>query len=71
MLQHAMTQRVFYEPKPGYVAHTQASRILAEDDNMRDFSSMYTLEIWPSASKVTEALEKWPTGREARESGFL
>lgn len=44
--------RVFQEPRPGYVGHTAASRVLAEDPVMRDVLSHYLEECFPSFAMV-------------------
>ena len=44
--------RVFCEPKPGFVAHSAASRVLAESSGMRDALGMLFDESWPAFAKV-------------------
>ena len=51
LLRHAMTMRVFREPEPGMVAHTQASKMLASPF-MNDWLKVGTEEMWPAAVKV-------------------
>jgi hypothetical protein len=46
-LRHAMTNRIFQEVKPGVVAHTAASKILAEDQAMVDWVGFCVEEMWP------------------------
>ncbi|KAI1740456.1 sterigmatocystin 8-O-methyltransferase [Xylaria scruposa] len=69
ILQVAMTMRIFYEPQPGMVAHTKASRLLS-DPHMNDWLGSQTEEAWPSALNTINALEKWPKSQEPNESGF-
>jgi len=69
LLRHAMTMRIFREPRQGYVAHTKASKILA-DPILRDWLRVGTEEMWPAATKVVEALEKYPGSQEPNETGF-
>ena len=52
VLRHAMTYRIFREPRKGVVAHTAASRVLANNPAMRDWIGMVSEEMWPAASKV-------------------
>ncbi|KAF4620234.1 hypothetical protein G7Y89_g14586 [Cudoniella acicularis] len=56
IIRHAVTQRVFDEPRPGIVVHTGASRLLAENANMSDW--------------VVNALQKWPGSQEPGHTGF-
>lgn len=51
LLRHAMTMRVFREPQPGFVAHTQASKALTDPDTAHWFASG-TEDMWPAAVKV-------------------
>lgn len=51
LLRHAMTMRVFREPEPGAVAHTQASKALM-DPVANDWVGCGTEEMWPAATKV-------------------
>lgn len=46
-----MTMRVFHEPEPGIVAHTQASKVLM-DPVANDWMGCGTEEMWPAATKV-------------------
>lgn len=51
LMRHAMTMRIFYEPEPGFVSHTKASRILA-DPIASDWLKAGTDEMWPAAVHV-------------------
>ena len=52
LLRHAITMRIFYEPEPGVVAHTKASKILT-DPVTNDWLRAGTEEMWPAATKVS------------------
>ncbi|KAK5625638.1 hypothetical protein RRF57_001354 [Xylaria bambusicola] len=69
LLRHAMTMRVFREPEAGMVAHTQASRALL-DPVANDWVGLGTEEMWPAATRMLDALQKWPGSQEPRETGF-
>ena len=57
LIRHAISQRVFCEPKKGFVAHTATSRLLAEE-NANDWMGARCEEVWPAALKVSpSALE--------------
>jgi hypothetical protein len=46
-LRHAMTNRIFREIDPNTVAHTAASRVLAEDIAMDDWVGFCVDDMWP------------------------
>lgn len=52
VLRHAMTKRIFREPRKGVVAHTAASRLLAQDTTFADYVDVSLGEMWPAASQV-------------------
>ncbi len=53
ILRFAMSwHRCFCEPKTGYVAHTAASRKIAEDPLMQDGVGLMFDECWPSYARV-------------------
>lgn len=52
LLRHAMCNGIFREPKPGYVAHTATSKLLADDKVLFDFAGLATEESLAPASKV-------------------
>lgn len=52
ILRHAMTNHIFCEPRPGIVAHTAASRLLAENVLIRDFVGIGTEERFITAANV-------------------
>ena len=47
LMRHAMTNRIFREVNPDVVAHTAASRVLAEDPVINDWIGFCTDDIWP------------------------
>lgn len=58
LLRLAMTNRILCEPKEGYVAHTAASPLLAEDPNFFDWIGYTCEDGFPSAAKEIDALEE-------------
>lgn len=46
-IRHAMTNRIFWEVDPDTVAHTAASRVLAEDVAMDDWVGFCVEDMWP------------------------
>jgi hypothetical protein len=70
LIRHAMTNRLFTEPRPGYVAHTAASRILLDDAAMSDWVGVCASEFFQAAAKSVEALQKHPASQETTEAGY-
>lgn len=52
----AVHHRVFQEPKKGYVAHTRASQLLAENRKMSDLMGLTFGECWPAHARAVEAI---------------
>ncbi|KAI0869651.1 S-adenosyl-L-methionine-dependent methyltransferase [Hypoxylon argillaceum] len=69
LMRHAMTMRIFYEPEPGFVSHTKASRILA-DPIASDWLKAGTDEMWPAAVHMMDAVQRWPNSSEPSETGY-
>lgn len=70
ILRHAMTYYIFREPSPGRVAHTAASKALAEIPLFGQFIGFLSSEMWPSATRFVDAMQKWPNSGEPNEAGF-
>ncbi|KAH9905813.1 S-adenosyl-L-methionine-dependent methyltransferase [Xylariomycetidae sp. FL2044] len=70
LLRHAISQRVFREPRPGVVSHTAASRLLAEDRDVADWVRWAADECWPAAYHACEAMARWPGSEEPNQTGF-
>ncbi|RAH84214.1 O-methyltransferas-like protein [Aspergillus japonicus CBS 114.51] len=62
--------RVFCEPQPGYVAHSAASRLLAEDPVMRDVLSHYLEECFPSFAMTLRAIDQFQDNGEPNQTGW-
>ncbi|KAI0424731.1 O-methyltransferase-domain-containing protein [Xylaria sp. FL1042] len=69
LLRYAMTMRVFCEPEQGMVSHTAASRMLITP-SICDWLRVGTEELWPASVKTLDALQKWPSSSDPRETGF-
>lgn len=70
LLRHAMTNRIFSEPTPGTVAHTAASRVLAQDPAIGSWVGFCVEDIWPAASRVVDALDRYPEAADPTKTGF-
>ena len=52
----AIHHRVFQEAKPGFVAHTAASKLLSENDKVGDVMGLTFAECWPAHSRAVDAI---------------
>lgn len=68
ILRNGIAYHIFREPRPGFVAHSAASRQLADDTRAAGWVSANVDEMWPSAVKLLEALEKWPEASEPNQT---
>ncbi|GAW24153.1 hypothetical protein ANO14919_137340 [Xylariales sp. No.14919] len=50
VLRHAITLRVFQEPEPGTVAHTNVSKAIT-DSSLNDWLKTASRDLWPAATK--------------------
>ncbi|KAI1193017.1 S-adenosyl-L-methionine-dependent methyltransferase [Nemania serpens] len=71
LMRHAITQRVFCEVQPGVIAHTNVSRLLTEDKTIRDYYSLKGEDAWPAATRVADALLKWPDSTGPKHTGYM
>ncbi|KAK0716586.1 S-adenosyl-L-methionine-dependent methyltransferase [Apiosordaria backusii] len=69
LLRYAMTFHVFCEPEPGMVAHTKASKALLDADT-NDWLRTGTEEMFPAATRLLDAVQKWPNSQEPNETAF-
>lgn len=68
ILRHSMTKRIFKEPRKGTVAHTAASKLMAEDTQMADWVGANTGELWQAAAQTVPAMLKYPGSQEPNET---
>lgn len=68
ILRFGIAHRVFKEPRPGVIAHSAASRQIAEDSRVASWVGANVDDMWPAAEKVVDALEKWPLAAEANQT---
>jgi hypothetical protein len=60
ILQHAVTNYLLDQPRPGYIAHSACSAMLAQSPALNDFIGNACEDMWPAAPHVVPALAKWP-----------
>ncbi|KAK4168692.1 S-adenosyl-L-methionine-dependent methyltransferase [Cladorrhinum sp. PSN259] len=70
LVRMAMTNGIFREPSPGVIAHTAASRVLAEDDDLQAWVGFNGEDIFPAAAHVLDALKADPEATSLTRAGF-
>ncbi|ROW15360.1 hypothetical protein VPNG_02376 [Cytospora leucostoma] len=70
LVRHAMTQKIFCEPRPGVVAHSACSRLIAEDEAIHSYLRFKTDDLWHAAFHTCDAVAKWPGSEEPNQTGF-
>ncbi len=65
-----MTNHIFCEPRPGFVAHTAASRLLAENALIQDLVGNNCEVRFPASARTVDALEKYGESQDPSQSGF-
>ncbi|RAL07811.1 S-adenosyl-L-methionine-dependent methyltransferase [Aspergillus homomorphus CBS 101889] len=68
-IRHAMTMRVFREPRKGFVGHTPRSMAMRDGDMAR-FMEFAMEELTPGVLSAAKACEKWPQSGEPNHTGF-
>ncbi|KAK0749352.1 S-adenosyl-L-methionine-dependent methyltransferase [Schizothecium vesticola] len=69
-LRLVMTKGLFHEPEPNLIAHTAASRALAEDADLEAWVGFNADDIFPAAAHVLEAITAYPEATSLTRSGF-
>ncbi|EAQ89709.1 hypothetical protein CHGG_06328 [Chaetomium globosum CBS 148.51] len=70
ILRLAMTNGIFREPSPGVIAHTAASRVLAEDEDMQAWVGFNGEDIFRAAGHVLQSLKADPEATSLTRAGF-
>jgi hypothetical protein len=66
----AMMNRIFSEPVKGTIAHTRASRLLAENIELSCWTSLFVEDTWKVPMLTIDAMEKWPGSQSPLETGI-
>lgn len=69
ILRYAMTNFIFYEPEPNYIAHTMLSATLAREPSFATFLRLVLVDLAPIAVALPSALRKWPQSEAPIECG--
>ncbi|KAB5560046.1 O-methyltransferase-domain-containing protein [Coniochaeta sp. 2T2.1] len=70
LVRYAITNHIFREPTPGVIAHTAASRCMAEDEDMQAWIGFNTEDIFPASAHVLQALRTYPEAVHLTQTGF-
>ncbi|KAF7945538.1 hypothetical protein EAE96_010305 [Botrytis aclada] len=70
LLRLAIAHRIFKELDNGLVEHTAISRLLLEYLPVRQWTQLVFQEMWPSSSRVVDAMLRWPQSEEPEHTGF-
>ncbi|RAK95914.1 putative O-methyltransferase [Aspergillus ibericus CBS 121593] len=70
IVRHAATEGIFREDPKGIVRHTAASKMLADDEVVRDYMDVCYREIFPAMQQTVPAMRKWPGSENRAHAGF-
>jgi hypothetical protein len=70
LLRHAMTNRMFRESRDGYVAHSAASRVIRDDQQMIEWVGVCSAEFFKASAYTIDAMLEYPGSQEPSETGF-
>lgn len=59
LLEHAVSNYILARPRPGHVAHTALSSMLATTPPLMEWVGSACEDMWPAASHTVPALKKW------------
>ena len=65
-----MTYYIFSEPTEGFVTHTRASQALVKDPSLLQWVGQACEDTWPAATRVVDAMVKWPRSQAPNQTGF-
>ncbi len=65
-----MANHIFCEPRPGVIAHTAASRLLAEDEDLQAWVGFNAEDGFPAAAHVLQSIKTFPEATSFAQTGF-
>ncbi|KAJ6038567.1 S-adenosyl-L-methionine-dependent methyltransferase [Penicillium canescens] len=71
VLRAGMPYHMFYEPRPGHVAHTATTKVMAREPLIKDWTGLSTDVLLPASAGLTEALRKEPAANDPAKTGFM
>ena len=69
-IRHAMTNHIFSEPRPGFVAHTATSAVPIKFPALKPLIGFHSEECGPASHNIIEAMERWGGSEEPARSGY-
>lgn len=70
VLRAGMPYHMFYEPQPGFVAHTATTKVMVHKPLIKDWTGLNTDVLLPSAAGLTDALKKYPAANDITQTSF-
>lgn len=70
IVRQAMTNHIFIEPRPGFVAHTASSAAPVRIPSIKPVMDFFAGECCPANAKLIDAMEKWGASEEPARSGY-
>ncbi|KAI1819381.1 S-adenosyl-L-methionine-dependent methyltransferase [Xylaria intraflava] len=71
IVRHAIINHYFFREKsPGIITHSALTATLARDDLARNHFLVRLDEFWPAATRLADAMEKWPNSQESSKAAF-
>ncbi|KAK8076359.1 hypothetical protein PG994_003631 [Apiospora phragmitis] len=71
ILRAGMPYHMFHEPRPGHVAHTATTKVMASRPLIKDWTGLSNDVLLPDAAGLTEALQKEPAADDPAKTGFM
>ncbi|KAK8108546.1 hypothetical protein PG984_014347 [Apiospora sp. TS-2023a] len=71
ILRAGMPYHMFHEPRPGHVAHTATTKVMARQPLIKDWTGLSNDVLLPGAGGLTEALQKAPAADDPGKTGFM
>ncbi|KAK7918362.1 hypothetical protein PG985_010236 [Apiospora marii] len=71
ILRAGMPYHMFREPRPGHVAHTATTKVMARQPLIKDWTGLSNDVLLPGAAGLTEALRKAPAADDPGKTGFM
>ena len=70
ILRHATTNRIFRISENNLIAHTAASKAIAQVPLLREFLDQACSDMWPASTRFVDAMTKWPGSEEPSQTAF-
>lgn len=71
ILRAGMPYHLFFEPRPGHVAHTATTKVMARQPLIKDWTGLSNDVLLPGAAGLAEALRTAPAADDPAKTGFM